>query len=104
MMVSSSARVRLTSLSPGARCACKLPLAKLDDLFATFRSALELALSGCWVSSVVLRVRAEGWSLRRLGSDGRGQADDLVLGGESGVHLVSVLDCGESVASGTEVR
>src|ERR1700716_2890404 len=26
--------VRLTSLSPGAGCACKLPLAKLESLFA----------------------------------------------------------------------
>jgi selenium donor protein len=26
---------RLTSLSPGAGCACKLPLAKLEELFAT---------------------------------------------------------------------
>ena len=26
---------RLTSLSPGAGCACKLPLAKLEALFAT---------------------------------------------------------------------
>ena len=26
---------RLTSLSPGAGCACKLPLAKLEALFAS---------------------------------------------------------------------
>jgi hypothetical protein len=61
------------------------------------------ALSGCWVFSVVSRVRAEGWSLWRLGSGGCGQANDLVPGGESGGHLPSVLDCGESVASGSEV-
>ena len=29
---------RLTSLSPGAGCACKLPLAKLEELFATMGS------------------------------------------------------------------
>ncbi len=29
---------RLTSLSPGAGCACKLPLAKLEALFATMGS------------------------------------------------------------------
>jgi hypothetical protein len=32
-----------------------------------------------------------------------GQSGDLVLGGESGSHLVSVLDCGEPVAAGPEV-
>ena len=31
------------------------------------------------------------------------QAGDLVPGGESGGHLVSVLDCGESVAAGPEM-
>jgi hypothetical protein len=30
---------RLTSLSPGAGCACKLPLAKLEALFATLQGA-----------------------------------------------------------------
>jgi len=30
---------RLTSLSPGAGCACKLPLAKLEALFATLDGA-----------------------------------------------------------------
>ncbi len=29
---------RLTSLSPGAGCACKLPLAKLEALFATLET------------------------------------------------------------------
>jgi selenide,water dikinase len=29
---------RLTSLSPGAGCACKLPLAKLEELFASLDS------------------------------------------------------------------
>jgi hypothetical protein len=32
-----------------------------------------------------------------------GQSGDLVPGGESGVHLVAVLDCGESVTVGPEV-
>src|SRR5215472_16080206 len=31
--------VRLTSLSPGAGCACKLPLAKLEELFASMGPA-----------------------------------------------------------------
>jgi hypothetical protein len=44
---------------------------------------LVTALSGCWVSGVVPCVRAEGWSLRCLGSGGRRQADDLVPGGEA---------------------
>ena len=30
---------RLTSLSPGAGCACKLPLAKLEELFASMGPA-----------------------------------------------------------------
>ena len=30
---------RLTSLSPGAGCACKLPLAKLEALFASLQGA-----------------------------------------------------------------
>jgi hypothetical protein len=37
-------------------------------------------------------------------SGGGRQFNDLVPGGESGVHLVSVLGCGESVAAGSEVR
>jgi hypothetical protein len=50
----------------------------------------------------------------RLGQDGvavvpwsggcRGQSGDLVPGGEPGGHLVSVLGCGESVTSRSEVR
>ena len=31
---------RLTSLSPGAGCACKLPLAKLEALFASMGDAV----------------------------------------------------------------
>src|ERR1700683_5098613 len=31
---------RLTSLSPGAGCACKLPLAKLEELFASMGPAV----------------------------------------------------------------
>jgi len=38
------------------------------------------------------------------GSGGCGQTDDVVPGGEACGHLVSVLDCGESVASGSEMR
>ena len=38
------------------------------------------------------------------GSGGGEEADDLVPGGESGGHLVSVLGCGESVTTGPEVR
>jgi hypothetical protein len=38
-----------------------------------------------------------------LWSGGWGQSGDLVPGGESGDHLVSVLDCGKSVAAGPEV-
>jgi selenide, water dikinase len=33
--VSATSEIRLTSLSPGAGCACKLPLAKLEALFAS---------------------------------------------------------------------
>jgi site-specific recombinase XerD len=50
------------------------------------------------------RVSETGMVSVALGSGSRGQADDLVPGGESGGHLVSVLDCGESVTSGSEVR
>lgn len=35
--------VRLTSLSRGAGCACKLPLSKLESLFASFAPGLERA-------------------------------------------------------------
>ncbi len=38
--------IRLTSLSPGAGCACKLPLAKLEALFATLDSSALAAASG----------------------------------------------------------
>jgi hypothetical protein len=50
-----------------------------------------LALGQNWVVAVAL------WS------GGWGQSGDLVPGGESGGHLVSVLGCGESVAAGSEV-
>jgi hypothetical protein len=43
-------------------------------------------------------------ALRRPGSGGCGHADDLVPGGESGVHLVAVTGCGESVSAGPKVR
>jgi hypothetical protein len=42
--------------------------------------------------------------LRRPGSGGCGHADGLVPGGESGVHLVAVTGCGESVSTGPKVR
>lgn len=35
MAISAAPLPRLTSLSPGAGCACKLPLAKLEELFAS---------------------------------------------------------------------
>jgi hypothetical protein len=38
------------------------------------------------------------------GSGGGAEADDLVPSGESGVHLMSVLGCGESVTARPEVR
>jgi hypothetical protein len=60
-----------------------------------------LALSGCWVSRWSSVSAPRNGLCGRLGSGGRGPADDLVPGGESGVHLVSVLDCG--VAPGSEV-
>ncbi len=38
MATPAAAAVRLTSLSPGAGCACKLPLAKLEAVFAAMGS------------------------------------------------------------------
>jgi len=42
----------------------------------------------------------QNWVAVALWSGGWGQSGDLVPGGESGGHLVSVLGCGESVAAG----
>jgi hypothetical protein len=42
--------------------------------------------------------------MRRSGSGDHGQADDLIPNRESGVHLVPVPGCGESVPAGPEVR
>ncbi|RFU37449.1 selenide, water dikinase SelD [Actinomadura logoneensis] len=39
-MGAPAAQVRLTSLSPGAGCACKLPLARLEGLFASLGPVL----------------------------------------------------------------
>jgi hypothetical protein len=45
-----------------------------------------------------------GWVVVALWSGGCwGQSGDLVPGGESGGHLVSVLGCGESMTAGPEV-
>ena len=46
------------------------------------------------------------WLSGGLGQSGGGggQADDLVPGGESNAHLVSISTRGESVAAGPEVR
>jgi selenide,water dikinase len=42
-MVAPGEVVRLTSLSRGAGCACKLPLSKLESLFSTFGKGIEAA-------------------------------------------------------------
>jgi hypothetical protein len=51
-----------------------------------------------------LERRGPGCVIQCPRSGGGRQPDDLVPGGESGAHLVSVLGCGESVAAGPEVR
>jgi len=43
MSVSAAQPVRLTSLSPGAGCACKLPMSKLEDLFSSLSPGLQAA-------------------------------------------------------------
>ncbi|WP_409186259.1 selenide, water dikinase SelD [Amycolatopsis sp. VS8301801F10] len=64
-MVAASERVRLTELSTGAGCACKLPLEKLDDLFSSFREGLAPASDDLLVGALdgddaaVLRLDAE---------------------------------------------
>jgi selenide, water dikinase len=44
--------VRLTSLSPGAGCACKLPLAKLDALFGSMVTDLQPASGDLLIGAV----------------------------------------------------
>jgi hypothetical protein len=72
----------------------------------TPRGYVPEALSSCWwirVSGAALG--QDGWLWRALWSGGCwSQSGDLVPGGESGGHLVSVLGCGESVVAGSEVR
>lgn len=51
-MESSAQAVRLTSLSRGAGCACKLPLAKLDALFASIGPGLTPASGDLLVGAV----------------------------------------------------
>jgi Fe-S oxidoreductase len=58
---------------------------------------------GCWVVRCGGACQSRGMVVAAPGSGGGGEADDLVPGGESGGHLVAVLDCGESVGSGSEV-
>jgi selenide, water dikinase len=43
MVLPANQGVRLTSLSPGAGCACKLPIGKLESLFAALGADLEPA-------------------------------------------------------------
>lgn len=43
MIVATDLHVRLTSFSRGAGCACKLPLSRLESLFASFAPGLESA-------------------------------------------------------------
>jgi hypothetical protein len=64
------------------------------------------ALLGTWLKCQSSRDQGSlgMWLCGGLGSGGGGEADDLVAGGEASGHLVSVLGCGESVASGSEVR
>ena len=48
-------------------------------------------------------VGQDGVSVAPWSGGCRGQSGDLVPGGESGGHLVPVLGCGESVATGSEM-
>jgi selenide,water dikinase len=57
--------IRLTSLSRGAGCACKLPLARLEDLFASIQPGLAMASGDLLIGAAegddaaVLRLDAE---------------------------------------------
>jgi hypothetical protein len=57
-----------------------------------YTAAVLRALSGCSASGVA-GLSTRDVALRRPGSVGCGHADDLVPGGESGVHLVAVTGC-----------
>ena len=66
--------------------------------------AREGALSSCWVMRVAGAALGRDGVVVALWSGGcGGQSGDLVPGGESGGHLVSVLGRGESVTAGPEV-
>lgn len=52
MNVSSQPTVKLTSLSRGAGCACKLPLPKLETLFAALQDELDAASGDLLVGAV----------------------------------------------------
>jgi uncharacterized protein len=71
------------------------------DVACESRAAGIVRLFSVWGGRVVF---TRGVALRRPGSGGCGHADDLVPGGESGVHLVAVAGCGESVSAGPKVR
>ena len=65
---------------------------------------VQAALSSCLLMRVSGAALGQNWVVAVvLWSGGWGQSGDLVPGGESGGHLVSVLGCGESVAAGPEV-
>jgi hypothetical protein len=69
------------------------------------RNGHRWALSGCWLVRVSEAVLGQGGvAVARWSGGCWGQSGDLVPGGESSGHLVAVLGCGESVASGSEVR
>jgi hypothetical protein len=65
---------------------------------------VSMALSSCWVSRAMSRVGAGRQAASRPRSGSRGQANDLVPGGEAGGHFVSVVIRGEAVAAGPKVR
>jgi selenide,water dikinase len=52
MDVPAGAAVRLTSLSPGAGCACKLPLARLEVLFGSLAADLQPASGDLLIGAV----------------------------------------------------
>jgi hypothetical protein len=65
----------------------------------------EWALSSCLLIRVFgTALGQDGVAVARWSGGCRGQSGDLVSGGESGVHFVPVLGCGESVAAGPEGR
>ena len=97
--VSESRKVRVGSL--GAHGVVNQCLDDEDD--GSGRGFAVAALSGCLAVEGWLDVVA--WECDQCSQSGGGtQPDDLVPGGESGAHLVSVLGCGESVPAGAEVR